>query len=218
MLALALDQVLRLFHPFVPVHHRGALGAADAQCPVRGITSPQSAPKLIITAPWPQPQTRWEDEPVEAEFALVRAVVRSIRDLRARSNVPPRKQVDALLKADGASRETLERASGLIRALAALSSLEIGAAVSRPAAAATTVTGDVEIYVTGLIDPAKERGRLEQQRDKLTKDAAAVRGRLGNPKFVEKAPPAVVAAEKAKLDELTAQVELLERTLGALPS
>ena len=53
----------------------------------------------------------------------------------------------------------------------------------------------------GLFDVGKEVARLSKQREKLERDLAAVLGRVGNSRFMDKAPPAVVAeAMQAKAD------------------
>jgi valyl-tRNA synthetase len=55
--------------------------------------------------------------------------------------------------------------------------------------------------MAGLIDKEAELTRLDKAIEKLEKDAARTRGKLGNEKFVGKAPAAVIDKEKAKLAE-----------------
>lgn len=45
----------------------------------------------------------------------------------------------------------------------------------------------------GLFDVNKELARLNKQREKLEKDLVGVLGRINNKKFMDKAPPKVVA-------------------------
>ena len=74
----------------------------------------------------------------------------------------------------------------------------------------------MEIYVPGLIDPAKERARLESQKAKLAEDLRKTEAKLGNEGFIARAPADVVEKEKAKLAEMRAQIESLEAGLKAL--
>jgi valyl-tRNA synthetase len=216
VLALAFDQVLRLFHPFVPFITEVLWERLNAQCPVRGITSPQTAPKLIITAPWPQPQTRWEDEAVETDFAVAVGVVRAVRDMRARHGISPAQKLAATVKAAGSEAEALARLETLVVHMGNLESLTVAPDPARPALSVVQIVGGMEIYVPGLIDPAKERARLESQRAKLAEDLRKTEAKLGNEGFVARAPADVVEKEKAKLAEMRAQIESLEAGLKAL--
>jgi valyl-tRNA synthetase len=216
VLALALDQVLRLFHPFVPFITEVLWERLNAQCPVRGLKSPLQGSGLLIAAAWPAPKPMWEDEGIEAGFALARDVVRGIRESRAQHALPPSKKLAAVAKARGKSGEILADMRALIEHMAALESLEVAADAVRPATAVSLVVADFEIYLAGVIDPAKERERLLAKKAKLAEDAKKAEARLSNEGFVGRAPAAVVEKERRKLRELRAQIELLDANLAAL--
>ena len=135
VLALALDQVLRLFHPFVPFITEVLWERLNAQCPARGLKSPIRGSELLIAAAWPEPKPMWEDEGIEAEFALARDVVRAIRESRAQHALPPSKKLAAVAKAQGRSSGILTDMSALIGHMAGLESLEIAADAARPESA-----------------------------------------------------------------------------------
>lgn len=82
------------------------------------------------------------------------------------------------------------------------------------------VQDGVEAYLplSGLIDPEKERLRLQKQNEKLTKEIQKLSGRLQSKGFVDKAPPAVVEKAKAELAELEDQAAKVQSSLSALPS
>ena len=52
-----------------------------------------------------------------------------------------------------------------------------------------------------LIDKSKELERLNKDKQKCEADIKFLSGKLNNPKFVDKAPQAVVDAERAKLEK-----------------
>ncbi len=58
----------------------------------------------------------------------------------------------------------------------------------------------------GLFDVEKEIARLNKQREKLEKDLAAVAGRVANKKFMDKAPPKVVAETLQQKEEAEQKV------------
>ncbi len=65
---------------------------------------------------------------------------------------------------------------------------------------ASVVTGDAQIYMPmgDLIDFEAERARLGKEKSKVEADIDFVMKKLNNPKFVDKAPEKVVAAEREK--------------------
>jgi valyl-tRNA synthetase len=216
VLSLAIDQVLRLFHPFVPFITEVLWERLHAQCPTRGLLAPLPSTELLINAAWPEALPEWEDSTIESNIGLVQEVIRSIRDIRSRYNIPPRKELEALIKAEDEDSRVLNRLKNLILHIANLSSLTVSDTVERPALATTQIIGNTEIYLIGVVDPDKERERLEKQRLKLKKESEKAKAKLSNDNFVRKAPSEVVEAEKKKLSELQTQIELVDKSLRAL--
>jgi valyl-tRNA synthetase len=216
VLALGLDRILRLFHPFVPFITEVLWERLRQQCPERGLEQILPAENMLAASAWPQPQIKWEDSGVEADMRITQEVIRAVRDLRARYNISPKKELEGLVKAAGESAARLQHNQKLIRNMAGLSSLDISPDVTRPSAAATQVVEDVEIFVTGLIDPDKEKRRLMTQLEKLKKDTAKSEAKLGNKNFIDKAPAHVVKEEKKRLKNIRSQLELVQKNLDAL--
>jgi len=216
VLALALDQVLRLFHPFVPFITEVLWERLNAQCPVRGLKTPVVSPDLLILAAWPERKPEWEDGQIEADFALVEDLVRSIREFRSLHNIAPSRKLEALIKGEGYSADVLRQMKPLVLHMASLASLEVAADIKRQAAAATLVVGNMEVYLAGLVDTDKERERLNSKRAKLLEDARKAEARLANESFVSRAPADVVEKERQKLKDLQAQIELIDANLKAL--
>ena len=120
------------------------------------------------------------------------------------------------IRAPQAVVESLEHQAHLLKDQAKISTLEMGESVEAPANAATQVFEEMEIFLGDVVDPEKERARLEKQRAKLEGGIRGLEGKLGNAKFVERAPAHVVEAERARLADLQSQLELLEKNLAAL--
>ena len=89
------------------------------------------------------------------------------------------------------------------RQLANLESIEVLEADSEAPLCATALAGELEILVpmAGLIDQQAELARLGKELDKVTKETERLRGKLENPRFVDKAPAEVVQKEREKLAE-----------------
>ena len=217
VLAFALDQVLRLLHPFVPFVTEALWAQLGRQAPARGITGLlPGAGGLLARAPWPVADASWEDAALEAELERMREVTRAVRDLRAKYGVPPSKRLDARVKAPAAAAASLAGLAQHVQAMAGLATLEVGEAVERPRNAAVQVVGELEVYLADVLDPEKERARLEKQREQAQKQLAALDKKLGNEAFVARAPAEVVAAERARQAELQAQLAGIEQGLACL--
>jgi len=81
-----------------------------------------------------------------------------------------------------------------------------GAREGEPATVLTPA-GAVEIW--GGVDPAEEARKRAAQRAQLETEIRRAEGKLANDGFVAKAPEAVVAAEREKLERLRAELEAL---------
>jgi len=207
VLVHAFDRALRLLHPIVPF----VTESLWQRLPGR------NSEEFLARAPWP---TRRGDTPSRgaADFELVREAVLAVRQIRADNNVPPGKAVDVHIRP--AAREAalvFEREGGTLGRLArATVSIINGAPVT--AAAHAVIAGGTEIIVplAGLIDIEAECAKLRTDAAELEKQITSRRGRLENPKYVERAPAQVVANDRAILEEMVQKREQLVEKVRAL--
>jgi valyl-tRNA synthetase len=212
VLATVLDTVLRLLHPFIPFLTE-EIWQALRSAGVREGEAPGT--KTIMLAPYPEPREEWTDEEAERRMELLMGVVRAVRNIRAETNLPPARELPAvLLPLEDGAEETLRRHEPYLRRLGKVSEVRYQAAgQEKPRGAATAVVQGAEIYVPlyGLIDFGGERRRLEREIAKVREELSRVRGKLADGKFRERAPEAVVERERDK----ASQMEEKERTLAA---
>ncbi|MBD2080567.1 valine--tRNA ligase [Leptolyngbya sp. FACHB-17] len=80
------------------------------------------------------------------------------------------------------------------------------------------VTGTVKISIplAGLVDFEALKAKTERDLKKVEAEIQALRGRLSNPKFVDKAPPDVVQSTREALAEAEKQAEILKTKLDRL--
>ena len=216
VVAVAVDHVLRLFHPFVPYLTERLWEALNERAPRRGVDEPLAVSPLLIRAQWPTPRPAWRDAAAEAQIAFLQDVVRAVRDLRSRYAMPPQARIAARIRAAGADAETLRGVTGLLVSMARLETVEIGPDVRRTADAATAVVGGMEVYVPGVIDIERERDRLTRQRDQLLGRMAGSRRKLGNEQFLSKASPEVVRKERERLAACEEEMARIEAALAGL--
>lgn len=225
VLVYILDTSLRLLHPYMPFvteqlwHH----------LPRKSPSGDASAHALML-ADWPQMNDESPlitSEEAVSTFESFQALTRSIRNARAEYNVEPAKRISAVVVASGPLKGELEKEIKSLVALAKLdpekvSVVEAGSPEAEAAAGEESVQlvvqDGVEAFLplSGLIDPVKERQRLEKKKEKLGKEIQKLAGRLNSKGFVDKAPPAVVDKAKAELAELEDQAKKVETNLEAL--
>ena len=207
VLWMVLENLLRLLHPFMPF-----ITEEIWQALPKGACA-----ESIMLAPYPTPCEQWAAYAGAAtEMELVMEVIKGIRNIRGEMEVPPSKQIVALL--DCKSEESLvllKRNEAYVMSLARLSELSVGQGGERPAEASLQVAGDVEIIVPlrGLVNVEEEEKRLNKEIAKIEKDIDFLSKKLENPSFVERAPAEVVVKEREKIAEFENKKQLLEQSL-----
>lgn len=208
MAAWALDEILKLLHPFMPF-------ITEELWRVTAEVGPKRDNLLVLSA-WPT--LDFADEKAEAEIGWVIDLITAIRSIKAEMNI----NVNIPVVLAGASAETQARAqrwAEFIKRLARVS--EISTAATAPQGSVQLVVrGEVAaLPLIGIIDIAAERSRLAKEMQKAEADIARSDAKLNNPNFVARAAEEVVEEEKAKRDEAAGRkakiAEALERLKGA---
>ncbi|HEY3445639.1 MAG TPA: valine--tRNA ligase [Myxococcales bacterium] len=195
VLVYALDQLLKLLHPFMPYVTEEIWQLLPRR---------PGDPGSIMIAPYPWPQDSLADEEAEREMTIVIAAIDGVRNIRGESNISPAKKIKAIVHAAPEIRDALERNRAYFEPLAGLESLTISAPGSKPRVAATFVAANMEIFVPleGLIDLAEERKRIEKEMAKVDADLDLLKKKLANPNFAQRAPPEIVEKDRARIGEL----------------
>lgn len=205
VLCYVLSGAMQLLHPFMPFITETIWQAL-----------PHEGPSVMVSA-WPEYKEELHFAAEEAQMESLMDAVRAIRNRRAEMNVPPSKKAKVLILTE--KKDTFSAGAGFFPKLAYASEIELIDAVPADAAKmASVVTGDAQIYMPmgDLIDFEAERARLGKEKKKVEDDIAFVMKKLNNPKFVDKAPENVVAAEREKADKLREHLAKLEESIAAL--
>ncbi|MEQ0560832.1 valine--tRNA ligase [Amycolatopsis sp. NEAU-NG30] len=200
VLGHVLDTVLRLLHPFVPFITEKLWTA---------LTGGES----LVIASWPSPDLSFADPVADARIADVQKLVTEIRRFRADQGLKPGQKVAARLAGYTGGHE--EAVRSLVRLtepspdFAASASLEV-------ALADGVVT--VELDLSGTVDVAAERKRLEKDLAAAQKELTQTEAKLGNEAFIAKAPEHVVAKIKTRKETAAADIDRITARLAALPA
>ena len=76
--------------------------------------------------------------------------------------------------------------------------------------------GAIFLPLSGLVDVAAEKAKLEKQQADLQKWIKSAEGKLSNANFVAKAPPQVIEASRKQLEELQQKLQRVEEALASL--
>ena len=173
-------------------------------------------PELLVHAPWPAAEAGWRDPALEESFEFLQEIIRAIRDIRSKNEIPLADKLPVRIRADGKRCEQLEPLGELLIHMGVLESLEISGDVERTADSAVAVVRDVDIFIPGAVDLEKEKARMAKQRDQLSGRIEGAKKNLSNENFLSKASPDVVERERQRLGELEAELEKVEANLGTL--
>jgi valyl-tRNA synthetase len=203
VLTHVLETSLRLLHPFMPF----VTEEIWQKLPHEGPTIMKAAFPLGRTSATPA-----------TSMDAVRALVTAIRTIRAEKAVDPRRRIEATVVAP-TGRALIESEASWIRSLARLERLEIVDAAD--AEAPQTIkhpvgAWEVRLPMAGLFDMVAERARLQKESQKLEAERAGLAKKLENPQFVDRARPEVVAASRARVNEIAALVARIAATLRDL--
>jgi len=168
-----------------------------------------------MLAPYPEANSDAIDEDAITDVAWLQDVIVAIRGIRGEMNVSPSKQISVYFGNGSADDERrLNENRQFLSKLASLDHITWLNPSEEAPLSATNLVGDLEVHVplAGLIDKEAELARLDREIAKLDKNIQILSGKLNNQKFVDNAPPEVVAKEREKLEETqTAHTKLNEQ-------
>ncbi|WP_127752597.1 valine--tRNA ligase [Devosia sp. 1566] len=188
--AWALDQILKMLHPFMPFVTEELWAETGAHGPARD--------GLLILSTWPE-LDGLEDPAADAELSWLIEVITNIRSVRSEMNVPASAKLQlAVIGADDTTLRRLVAGTSLITRLARLEAISPQTTV--PGESAQFVVGEATwaLPLAEFIDISAEKARLQKEIGKLDAEVSQIDKKLGNEQFVAKAPEEVIEEQKAR--------------------
>jgi valyl-tRNA synthetase len=207
--AWALDQILKLAHPVIPFITEELWQSISDQ-----------RERRLIATEWPAYDQSLINAEVNAEIDWIVRLISQIRTVRSEMNVPPSAKMPLFLKDPGelaakhliTHKELIERAAR-VEGVAVLEGEVPSGAVQDVIDEATII-----LPISGVIDVSAERARLDKEIEKQNKEIQRFEGKLGNEKFVAKAPASVIETERERLAEAQQAREKLIEAQERLPA
>jgi valyl-tRNA synthetase len=209
-LAYVLEGILKLLHPFMP-HITEEIWQTLTQVEGKAVLALQTYPVI---------QENLINPELEQNFELIFGIIRTIRNLRAEAGIKPGTKITIILQTENPQEiQTIESGKTYIQDLAKVERLKLTQNLTEDYGQAIAgVIGTIQtlIPLTGIVDIAALRSKLEKNLAKVEAEVKSLSGRLSNPGFVNKAPAEVVQGAKEALAEAEKQAEILRERLNRL--
>jgi valyl-tRNA synthetase len=205
--AWAMEQILRLLHPFMPF--------------ITEYLWSQTHDDLLILGDWPAPRTDLADAVASREIGGVIELITRIRTVRTEMNVPPGAKIAVAVQraeqgAFTALTDTAAVLQPVITRLARIDRVELTDAFQRGTVQIPVGEATLGLVLADVIDFEAEKARLRKEIEKASKEMAGLDSRLNNPGFVAKAPEAVVEEQRERRDEVAQLVGTLNEAIARL--
>lgn len=212
-LATVLEGVLRLAHPIIPFITEELWQKVSVAAGVRAEDEESS----VMIAAYPKFDAAKLDEEAVAKTALVKQMIDAVRNLRGEMKLAPSVRVPLLVEGD---EQTIAAVGPYIAFLGRLSGVEHVASIDKAnegAIAPVAIVRDFKLMLKVEIDVAAERERLTKEIERVDGEIAKCNAKLGNERFVQRAPAAVVEQERTRLANFTDLAAKLREQLAKLP-
>jgi len=199
-----LEATLRLAHPFMPFVTEELWQIVAPLAGKRGET--------ISLQPFPVARLDRVDHAANARMALLKDVVNACRTLRSEMGLSPAQKLPLIAAGDAA---TLRDIAPYLAALARLADVRI--VDELPAGdAPVQIVGDYRLMLHIEVDVAAERERIAKDIARHEAEIAKAQAKLGNERFVARAPGPVVEQERSRLAGFSATLAKLREQYARL--
>ena len=196
------DQMLRLMHPFMPFITEE----------IWQLLSERKEGESIMISQLPKAEKY--DAELLAAFENVKETISGIRKIRKDKNILNKNSVELKIqKGDKGYDNTYD---SVLAKMGNLSSLDSVNEEVKGAASFRVKSTNFYIPLEGFIDVEEELKKLEEELNYTKGFLNSVMKKLGNERFVNNAPEAVVAKERAKQADAEAKIKVLEERIAGL--
>jgi len=196
------DEVLRFLHPFMPFVSEEIWQLLKER---------QKGESIMISA-WPK--STGYDETMIAQFEDVKEAIAGIRTIRTKNNIPMKDQME-LSVMQGDKGFDIAYNSVLVK-LGNLSAFTMITEEVKSAASFLVKSTTFYVPLSVTIDVEEELIKLNTELNYTKGFLNSVIKKLSNERFVNSAPDAVVAVERAKQADAEAKIKVLEEQIGNL--
>jgi valyl-tRNA synthetase len=203
-LVRVLESILRLAHPIMPF-------ITEELWQIVAPLSGKSGASIMLQA-YPQSDASRIDEAAGLDISTLQQLINACRTLRSEMDLKPGQKVPLIAQGDPAQ---LNNYAPYMAAIARLTDVQIVDTLPEADAPMSSV-GAFKLMLKVEIDKAAEIARLKKERARVDGEITKARGQLSNSKFVDKAPPAVVAQLRERLANFEKMLADIDAQLAKL--
>jgi valyl-tRNA synthetase len=196
------ELLLKMLHPFMPFITEELWQALYERKPGESI---MRSPLMLegLTA---------EGEKIIADLEQVKMIVAGVRNVRSTKNIATKEK----LELQAVTSNHFETYNAVTEKMANLSAIHVVEQKDATSSAFMVGTDEFAVPLGSLINADEEIKKMEAQIEHLEGFLASVKKKLGNERFVQNAPEAVVAMERKKQADAQQKIASIRETLANL--
>lgn len=195
------EENLKLLHPFMPFLTEEVWQHIAER-------TPENA---LCVADWPRAEK--VDTNLIEEFEFASEIISGIRNVRKEKNIAQKEELE-LMELNIEKKPSIMDA--IIKKLGNISVIETVEAAVDGALSFRVKSNEYFIPIAGAIDVDAEIKKINEELSYIRGFLQSVHKKLANERFVNNAPPQVVATERKKAADAEAKIETLEKSLASL--
>ncbi|MBO4251460.1 MAG: valine--tRNA ligase [Clostridia bacterium] len=205
VLIYVLDKIIKLLHPFLPFITEQIYR-----------NMPNSDGFLMLKE-FPKYDTKQNYSVAVSEIETVKEIIKTVRNVKAKTGAAPSKKITLYVSTE--KQAAVKVGTSYIKKLAGVSEVKF---INDKSELAEKIISQVidkaELFIPlgELVDFDKEIERIKKELENVENEIARASGKLANKGFLDKAPKALVDAERAKYDKFIDMREKLTKQLKDL--
>ena len=202
-----LKNILKLLHPYTPFI-------------TEEVWSYFNESDFIINSPWPNADNEKINNDIDNNINFIMLVITALRNLKSELNISPVKEIQLVCRGNKLKTDIIYENKKYFDDLVKVKDIQCFEKIKKPEKSSTIVINDVEIFVplSDLIDINKEINRLKDKIKDFEGRMNAVKKKINNENFINRAPKEIVEHEKNKFINYQNNYVKLKENLDNLES
>ena len=205
VLIYVLDKIIKLLHPFLPFITEQIYR-----------NMPNSNGFLMLKE-FPKYETKQNYSVAVNEIETVKEIIKTVRNVKAKTGAAPSKKITLYVSTE--KQTAVKVGASYIKKLAGVSEVKFikdKSELNEKIISQVIDKAELFIPLGELVDFDKEIERIKKELENVENEIARASGKLANKGFLDKAPKALVDAERAKYDKFIDMREKLNKQLKDL--
>lgn len=205
VLIYVLDKIVKLLHPFIPFITE------------RIYNNLPNSTGFLMLSEFPKYEAKCNYSVAVNEIEMVKEIIKTVRNVKAKTGASPSKKITLYISTEKTA--AIKAGASYIKKLAGVSEVKIiknKSGLTEKVVSQVIDKAELFIPLGELVDFDKEIERIKKEIENVDNEIARASGKLANKGFLDKAPKALVDAERAKYDKFIDMREKLNKQLKDL--